>query len=254
MVRDIIYQISVFGDFVSIKPNPETIQMMIVKFSDYGLIPSIFQEGTFPIFPVSEIIKTETMNRLQMVSIEKSINVMFASNRIDINRASTDLNVGITNDDLSELLDILSKAVSGISSTRIGFNVTSLLDNPGVSLMQKIEPNLTFYDNSEELMLRVNKRSDVTLDDSSENSNVILTLQKTMGQILISNRSIPIDDKLVLQFDINTIPEVSEPRFFYEQIKKYVLSAEKIRKNISTDLISEEVYNYVKSEYTCTGR
>jgi len=240
MIRDIFCQISIFGDFTSIKPNAETVQSMSDRFIDYGLFPAVFQEESFTFSPNPELTKSETTNRLQMVSLEKKINVMFASNRMDINKVSTDLDIGVTNDDLNELFDILSKAASGLSSTRIGFNTTSLLDNPSASLLQKVKPGLTFYDDPNELTLRVNKRNDITFSDgSSEKSNVILTMQKTMGQLLINNQPLSVDNRLILQFDINTVPETTVPRFFHEQTKAYVISAEQIRKTILNDLISE---------------
>ena len=239
MVQDIIYQISVFGDFTSIKPNTETVDAMITRFRDYGLLPAVFQEGSFTFPSNTGVPKAETTNRLQMVSFEKNINVMFASNRLDINRASTDLTIGVTNDNLNELLDILNKAASGLSFTRIGFNTTSLLNNPSTSLLQKIQPRLTLYNDPNELMLRVNKRNDIAVgDNSNEQSNVILTAQKTMGQLLINNQPISVDNGLILQFDINTIAENSEPRFFSEQTNKYIVSAEYIRQSLLNDLTS----------------
>ena len=141
MARDVFCQISVFGDFTSIKPNDEIVQAMIAKLSDYGLFPAVFQEGILALSPDPKLTKSETTNRLSMVSIEKMINVLFASDRIDISRASTDLDIGVTSDEINQLLDILHKAASGLSFTRIGFNMTSLLDNPSASLLQKYSPD-----------------------------------------------------------------------------------------------------------------
>ncbi|MCL2343315.1 MAG: hypothetical protein FWC62_05400 [Firmicutes bacterium] len=239
MVRDIIYQITVFGDFTSIQPNDETIQRMITKFKDYGLLPSVFQEGIVTL-SLDNLAPPKAIDRLQMVSLSKMISVLFARNQIDISKAAIDPEVGVLNTHLRELLDILGKATEGFSFTRVGFNTTSLLDHPNAFLSKKIQPSLAFYDNPNELMLRVNKRDNITFcDDLSERSNIILTVQKTKGQLLINNNRIVIDNGLVLQFDINTIPEITEPRLFAEQTKAYVLSAEQIRQTILTDLVSE---------------
>jgi len=243
MERDIIFQISVFGDFTSIKPDDATIQSMIAKLSDHGLLPSVFQEGNFTFSTDPKLQKTETTNRLQMVSIEKKINVRFAGNRIDINKASTDLTIGVTNDDLAVLLDILSKATVGLSFTRIGFNTTSLLDSPSAQLHQKIQPGIDFFNNSDELTLRVNKRKNISFevspnDASNETSNVILTIQKTMGQLLINNQQISIGNGFIMQFDINTTPEKSEPRLFSVHTKAYIEAAEELRQSLLKELIS----------------
>ena len=239
MVRDIIFQISVFGDFTSIIPDADTIQAMIARFSNYGLLPNIFQEQDVTFSPNLELTKADTMNRLQMVSFEENINVIFARNRLDINRISTDLTISLTNDDLYMLLDILNKAASGLSFSRIGFNTTSLLDNPADSIMQKIQPRISSYTNPSELQIMVNKREDVSIGESlNEKSNIILNVQKTMGQLLIMNKPLSVDKALILQFDINTAPENSEPRFFSEQTKTYVVSAEQIRRSVLRDLIS----------------
>ena len=63
MIRDIVYQISVFSDFTSIEPNDETIQSMISKFSDYRLFPAVFQEGNFTISSNANLSKSETTLR-----------------------------------------------------------------------------------------------------------------------------------------------------------------------------------------------
>jgi hypothetical protein len=238
MVNDIIYQISVFGDFTSIQPSPDIIKSMINKLSKYEMLPAVFQEGSIMLSFNPELSKTETTNRLQMVSPTKSINIMFASNRIDINRTPIDISVGVSYADLTELFDILTIAVSGLSFTRIGYNTTSLLNNPPVPISKKLQPRLTHYDVLDELTLSVNKRTDITFGDHScEKSNIILIAQKTMGQLLINNQPIAVDNGLIIQFDINTTPDVTEPRFFAEQTKAYVISAEQIRKNILDDLI-----------------
>ena len=239
MIQDILYQISVFGDVASIKPDIETVQSMIKRFSHYGLIPSIFQEGNLTLSHDLGLQQAETINRLQMLSLEKGINVMFASNRIDISKASVDTSTSVNQYDLNELLGIMNIATSGLASTRIAFNTTSLLDNPSVSLYQRIQPGLDIYDNPDELMFRVNKRKDIAISDVlSEKSNVILTIQKTMGQLLINNQPMSVDNGLIIQFDINTPPEVAEPRFFSEQTRMYIEAAALVKQRLLSDLIS----------------
>ena len=238
MIRDIVYQISVFGDFTSIKPSDETVKSMIAKLSDHGLLPSVFQEQSFTISADPAMTTTpEIANRLQMMSIEKNINVMFARNRIDLSKSVTDSNIGT--DDLNVLLDVLDKATSGLPFTRLAFNTTSLLDAPKDFLLQKMQPRLTFFNEPTELMLRVNKQTPIAInEDLNENSNVILLAQKTMGQLLINNSPISVDDGLILQFDINTLPEISDPRFFSAHAKGYVLGAEQVRQSLLTELLS----------------
>ena len=239
MIRDIFCQMSAFGDITSIRPDADTVQSMITRFSAYGLIPTVFQENNLTLSPDPSLQKSETLTRLQMVALEKRINVMFASNRIDINRASTGLRSGVSDEDVNELLDILSAAAMGLSFTRIGLNTTSLLENPTAEMLGKIQPTLTLFDNPDELMLRVNQRRNIDFGDNlRENSNVVLILQKTMGQLLINDQPIPIDNSLVVQFDINTIPENPELRFFSEQTKAYMVSAEQLRQSLLSDLDS----------------
>lgn len=239
MLSDIIYQVSIFGDFTSITPNDTVIQSMITTLREYELFPAIFQEGVLNISPDPNNATVQTMNRLQMISLDKMLNVMFSSNRIDISKSSVDLSVSLTDDNLNTLLDILSKATPGLSFSRIALNSTSLLDDETQYLQRKLQSGLDFYDNPNELMLRVNKRKEISIEGNHyEDSNVILTVQRTVGQIIMINQPVPIDNGVITQFDINTIAENTTLRFFSDHVKKYILSANSIRQSILNTLIS----------------
>jgi len=174
-----------------------------------------------------------------MISLDKMLNVMFSSNRIDISKSSVDLSVSLTDDNLNTLLDILSKATPGLSFSRIALNSTSLLDDETQYLQRKLQSGLDFYDNPNELMLRVNKRKEISIEGNHyEDSNVILTVQRTVGQIIMINQPVPIDNGVITQFDINTIAENTTLRFFSDHVKKYILSANSIRQSILNTLIS----------------
>ena len=240
MIPDIIFQISVFGDFTAITPNDTTINAMIANFKDYGLLPAIFQENNFNLFlPEPQLTKMETTNRLSMVSVEKKLNVMFASGRIDINKSSADLTAPLTSEDLTILLDILGKATSGQPFTRVALNTTAILNNPKYNVVQKLQPCINFYANPSELTLRLNKQIDLSIGANvTECSNVIIILQKTVGQLLLNNQPIKIDNGIIVQFDINTQAENPTPRFSVEQAKRFITSAEEIRQTIICELIS----------------
>ena len=142
MIADIVYQISVFGDFSSITPNDKTITEMMANFKDYGLLPNLFQENSFNLPPDPRLAKMETTNRLSMVSIDKKINVMFASGRLDISKSSADLTSPLPNEDTEVLLDILEKATFGRSFTRIALKTTAILNNPRDTVKRKLQNNL----------------------------------------------------------------------------------------------------------------
>lgn len=239
MIADIVYQISVFGDFLSITPNGKTITEMMANFKDYDLLPTLFQENSFNLPPDTGLAKMETKSRLSMVSIDKKLNVMFASGRLDISKSSADLTSPLSSEDTEVLLDILGKATLGRSFTRIALNTTAILNNPSDSVMGKIQPNLDFYADPNELTLRLNKRVELLISDSSnEISNAIITFQKTMGQLLLNNQPMSIDNGLIVQFDINTLAENSSARFSPEQAKMFIKSAESLRQQILGQLLS----------------
>lgn len=239
MLWDVIYQLSAFGDITSIKPTPEIIKSMMERLSEYSLLPSVVQEMNVTIPPSLESSKPP-VNRLQMISGDRGLTVMFASNRIDISKVATDFDKGVAPSELDELYKILKIVTEGLAFTRIGFNTTSILNNPSESLWKKIKPELTCYSNPIEYMLRVNERSSVDLSEgSAEMSNAILTVQKTVGQLLINNQPVSVNDGLIVQYDINTIQENMEPRFFSDQVEKYIVSAEKFRQLSLIELISQ---------------
>jgi hypothetical protein len=239
MISDIIFQISVFGDFTSITPSDTTISTMITNFKDYGLLPALFQENNLNLSPDPSLSKFETTSRLSMISVEKKLNVMFASSRIDISKTSADLTAHLMNEDLTVLLDLLRKATEGHSFTRIALNTTSMLSNPSEDIIRKLQPSLAFYSDPNELTVRLNKREDISVGNGSiECANTIITIQKTIGQLLLNNQPVSIDHGILIQFDINTLAENSSSRFSSEQAKGFVSSAEEIRQSILNQLLS----------------
>jgi hypothetical protein len=55
MLHEMIFKMSIFGDFDNIQPTPETIVALVNEFAEFEAIPSIFTEtnnGTISFFPV----------------------------------------------------------------------------------------------------------------------------------------------------------------------------------------------------------
>ncbi len=88
------YQGSLFLDISWLKPEGSSIKSLMDLFADYELIPTTFTEAV-PEHPVRS-------QRLMLTSSDTGIQIVFASNRIDIVKFPTDLsgnNIPLLNPD-----------------------------------------------------------------------------------------------------------------------------------------------------------
>jgi hypothetical protein len=68
MLHEMIFKASIFGDFDSIKPTPETIIALVKEFAEFEVVPSTFTETNsgIPALSVTNILPPVTMNRLRL--------------------------------------------------------------------------------------------------------------------------------------------------------------------------------------------
>jgi hypothetical protein len=219
MFSELVYNVSVFGDFSSIIPTPESVIKMTQSLSKYNMIPTTFQE--IQITPLPGVISSP-QDRLQMLSKDNQLTVIFGANRIDINRnAETEggFDKNKMNDYNKIAMDILELCVDDkIRYDRIALNTISILSEltrqQSEVLLKKIQPSIDYYSSINEITLRVNKQNTLKIaNNSNELINFILNFQRVSGQMVFGNKAIPLENDFVVSFDLNTNPINKTQRF-----------------------------------------
>lgn len=219
------YQAALFGSWEEIVPNSEVLIYFIDKFSDKGLIPANFQEiGPFGI-----------TSRLNLKSSDEVWNVTFGSTRIDIYQ--TNQNIGITEmGDLKTFIDetmkiseiILSKYPKKLN--RMALVTRYLSKEMSTKEMDLIFNKLiTTVDTYKDIQKsgwtnRVAARMDKKIQDKMELCNIISVVKKLSGKIKIEGKDV-LQERIDIQFDINTFQENNEYRFDSKDILSFLNEA-----------------------------
>lgn len=234
------YQFSIFGEFSDITPENSGITIKLMKkFDGEKFIPNIFQELSMNTMP------PKIDNRISLINTD-GWTISIGNERIDV---SVDYNDDGAYKDM-QLDEIELKAVKMLESImeifgktckRIALNTTELLDD--VKSQKIIEKYLSrgrllnYYDSN--IPYEWNERyvANVECTDINEKINVITNITKSQGKLSNNNTGKTIDfDGIMIQFDINTLPNNVNYRFSHSDIKhffkKAVLAKKEIEKNI----------------------
>ena len=224
----LIYQVSMFGNYDSIKPTPENIKKVLSSFE--GFIPALV--GVSSVDVITNTIKTD--NRLQLVSLDGSKTIVFLQERIDINyNWNPDLPSFTDIDSLSEeilsILNSLSSLYSELKGNRLttstmitykDFQESKLASSIyGHSYAKLLFSNVNGIS---EWSNRMNNQENVKIGENQEMSNHIITLT-------FLNKSD--EKKFTSLIDINTVPQNTLERFDFSDLISYSKEAVKIIKN-----------------------
>ena len=220
MVIDKTYKISAFGYFGDIIPTSENVMFFLEAFKQDGLIPSLIQE-----FNVTEVIpgaKTVPNNRIALMSNDGQTQIIIGTNRIDYSfsipndqRIVQNELVSLVNQKIVHFYEVVFAKFKK-SSTRLALNTESLLVNLSneeiENLMLKYRNPISIY--SESLVewnthLMIRKTSEVLKD---EVLNVITNISKAVINKAVNGET-QLSDGFIIQTDINTLAENSNPRF-----------------------------------------
>lgn len=247
MRADVSYQLSVFGNFKTISPEPKTINKMMNLLKDYDMVPSVYQEGEINFSPANpDKLQSTTVDRLSMISATNDIKISFGVERIDVTHEAKSIDNPLSKIELPRLLEILNKAVNNLSFYRIAINTTTFFDKPNSdAIIKHSKSKIKYYDNFDEFFLRVNKRDEFIINDVEEETNLILTSQKAPEIIALNDKPFTLDNGWMIHFDINTIPEKTEDRFGIEEVSTFISQASDMKEKIISDLVEWGVeYGY----------
>lgn len=237
MEKIVNFQTSLFGSFINIKPRTAVVLSLLNNLKDESFIP-----GTIDLLslnPISGEIATE--NRIQMVSEDKTWNIVFLENRIDFNynyRPDTQKYIKI--DDLcnyvKNLVEKVFRTFPETTGNRIAVNGKILLeemsDDEFKVFTEKFAAPLNLYKGEvlQEWSTRFNLRKEIKWDDKKELCNCITELSKVYPQ------NDPQINEIAVSIDINTVAQNDDYRFKAKDIIQFSQKA-----NIIIDNVFEEI-------------
>jgi hypothetical protein len=248
------YQTSVFGNLADIEPTPEIISKILPLFSDKRLIPGTFQE----------IAPPSMGPRLSMSSKDNEWTINFGSGRIDIHKNPTDprsSNLGTIEKFAEEANELFSRIMKEFNrkANRLALISNYFLKEMPRSKMddiyRKIFSPIEFYNNNVPFEWNSRHVAKIPLEilGSSENLNVITTMNRVRGKIMQAplaggtgvislindgnhNLAFKEFERVEVGFDINTSAENPEPRFISDSLKPFYSKAIELRSQILSDL------------------
>jgi hypothetical protein len=224
------YQASAFVQASDIRPTPENITTLIGLLQHMELVPSTFQE-LGPSSPAPQV-------RPRFSSPNNEWNILFASNRIDIEKNPTSpdgSNLGDVSEFCAQATDLFRRILHSYKkkANRIALVTTYLLRDMSQkqlaeTYLKLFKPTRFYYDYEPfEWNWRSVARAPIQLHDMSEILNAITAINRIQGERgqIGARARVEWFDRVLLQLDINTSGENVEYRFelhhldsFYDQV------------------------------------
>lgn len=242
MVFDLSVKFSIFGNFQTIKTETQTVMEIMTALQLENFLPSTY----------SEVSPVGSQLRIQLLKADRSIQVLFGLNRIDV------IFNPITSDDgipphiepditLAKRIFTQITTLFNKKSTRLAFNTSSLfyeLSERETSEIEKlVKVELPYYSQRtlREWNVRLVVKEEQHILDLNETLNIITDVALSDAKIeLHDNQDKLIEDKNVsaykVDFDINTIGEEIDPRFTGEHMGAFIDIAIPIKAILQTQL------------------
>jgi arsenate reductase-like glutaredoxin family protein len=248
MFHEMVFKASIFGDFDNIKPIPETIMALLEEFAEFGVIPSTFIETNsgISILAVANILPPVTKNRLRLSSERERMDIFIFSNRIDTSFVPEDF-TGFSDEEIHNLIkkteiifeQLLNKYTK--SASRLALNTTTLLidlqDEQRSAFLRKFIMDESYFSNPRDWSTHLMKRESIKLNENQDTLNVIANIATAIGQGGKDNESRDFNG-FSIDFDINTVPENTAPRFTLPEIRDFLDQTVALKKRLISDLTS----------------
>lgn len=216
------YQMSCFGSYSHIRPNPDVISKLMEDFSYLNFIPSTINAATIDVNSGS--LKTDS--RIQIVSTDKKWNIAIMPNRIDVNYKGDSNNFSISElTSYAQKLMELAIKILRVKSGRLAINCTGILPKANNEILNKFYSKLVnpleFYQNKEiyEWNIAMTGLDNILLNETLEPTNIITNI--SLGH------SDNVDDpiRVIVVLDINTLQDNMSERFDYECLSQFCIYA-----------------------------
>lgn len=233
------YQISLFGNYDEINPNPETIKIFLDMFSDKAFIPNISNEINIELGNSEPLRKN--IAKLRLSASDNSWNISFGSERIDI--ILTNINIGTYEmptfdsfiEDCEDFIDRIDKKYSK-KHRRIGVINNVLFDDLNAnSIQNKLNNNILFF-KDQDLIDWTNRVASRKTIFEKDVLNAVSELRRIITPMIMNSKQTNFDG-LILNIDVNTIDENKNYRFDISNISSYIEEMSNIQKEIYNQTI-----------------
>ena len=210
------YQVSLFGQFMNIKPEQTLINKLLSILKDF--LPGVTNVSSINI--LTNQIQVE--ERMQFVSSDRSYTIVFLPDRIDICYI---YNPSLKNEKgfdeiikkISELLSLLNNEFPTLPSNRLATSCNCLskkFDTQDFSDFINSQTNKDIFFKDKKLFewgIRYNSKFEETISEKAELTNHIIDIKKAFQNNSETNQ-------FVMLFDINTDPTKISNRFAFTDL------------------------------------
>ena len=210
------YQVSLFGQFMNIKPEQTLINKLLSILKDF--LPGVTNVSSINI--LTNQIQVE--ERMQFVSSDRSYTIVFLPDRIDICYI---YNPSLKNEKgfdeiikkISELLSLLNNEFPTLPSNRLATSCNCLskkFDTQDFSDFINSQTNKDIFFKDKKLFewgIRYNSKFEETISEKAELTNHIIDIKKAFQNNSETNQ-------FVMLFDISTDPTKISNRFAFTDL------------------------------------
>jgi hypothetical protein len=249
MLHEMIFKVSIFGDFDNITPTPEAIMALVNEFEEFEVIPSTFTETNsgIPVLSVANILPSMTKNRLRLSSENERMDIFIFSNRIDIGFNPKDF-IGFSDEQICNLMTKTETIFERLlikytkSASRIALNTATLLidlqDEQRSAFLHKFIMDKSYFSTPLEWSTHLMKRETIKLNGNQDTLNIIVNIATAIGQE--SKDSKPREfNGFLIDFDINTVAENTAPRFTLPEIRNFLDQTVDLKRKLISDFAGD---------------
>lgn len=235
------YQLVAFGNYDDVTPNAENMKFFLDKFSDKALIPNQIQEINVNV--TNNDLKNESISRLVLTTQDKSWNIKFNDEKIDITHANVEFKTDgflSMEEFITEAFNILDIVGSKFSKNhkRIGFSIQiAVSDINASSVYNKFNLPIEYFsqENPIKWTNRFAFRKKLEVSGKQEIININSNVDWIKGKIGI-NKNAQNYEGLVVTLDINSLHENNDSRFAINDIKDFTNKSKLIQDSIKEQL------------------
>ncbi|MDF7822143.1 hypothetical protein P1X15_31300 [Runella sp. MFBS21] len=201
------FQASIFVDSKEITPTSSNFIKFLGALESYELLPNTVQEIT----PSGALV-----DRIRLATTDNSFSLVIATNRIDIELQTNDINIpiGKTIDEFSkQICDMWTKITPFFLTLpfRLALLGTYFNDKESNGLHEKLFKSSSFYTDFPPFEWTYRLASLKTI--SGEETNIITKIDRTLAELKNSPTTSNPINATILALDINTSPKNTSPRF-----------------------------------------
>lgn len=235
-------QMSLFGNFINIKPKTDVVIKLLTALKDEQFIPGSADIATVDI----KTGKVMVDSRMQLISPDKTWSICFLDERIDFNYIYQENTTVYRN--AKKVIEIgkqLIQKVFGVftdtTGNRLAINGRFILDDlsdPEIkNFCQRFTKSLGVFkdDTYAEWGVRYNSRTNMSFSEYSEMCNRIIEMSQ-VERADLSAASVKLMHDILISFDVNTAQVSTESKYKYYDLLAFVDNSSDFITNVINEI------------------